>query len=242
METDTMNALQMIDQMDSTTRELIGFSLMGKINGRIAATSMRMAGRAQREGDGIDALNDALADFDEEMANRAFLNGTGVEVPSDDEALEAWVRTKEWLVSEGFRPSPLIETFRFMLERAGTRHASTDEQLDMMAKLSGMSVAAIKSAQATSTAREVARTKATVMAAIDLVEEVYGRVKEDFEGMQMTETGLVVRGTPWEPPAEFKEIVLAAIQSGKRSAIKIANSTEEALGSLALLRAAEDWT
>jgi hypothetical protein len=230
-----------IDQMDASTKDLIGFSLMGKINGRIAATAMRMANRAQRQGNGIDALNDALSEFDAEMTNRAFLNSTGVETPSDAEALEAWVRTKEWLIAEGFKPSPLVETFRYMLERAGTRHASTDEQLEMMAKLSGMSVEAIKASQATSTAREVARTKATVIAAIDLVEEVYTRIADDIDGMQMTESGLMVRGTPWTPPEEFKEILLAAIQSGKRSAIKIANSTEEALGSLALLRAAEDW-
>jgi hypothetical protein len=229
METDTMNkTVAMIEGLDEGTRDLMAFPLMGKVNGRIASVAMRMAGeqlRARPMGD-IDAHNDMMAEFDAAAAGRAFLGTAGVDQGlSDQERLTKWIETKEWLVEQGFKPSALVETFRFMLTGSTEKHTSTDEQLEMMAKLSGMPVEAVRKAELSRKQREVGRTKETVIAAMQLVDDAYES-----------------RGMFDEPPKEFAELVQAAIQSAKRSAIKIANSTEEALGSLALLRVAEDWT
>jgi hypothetical protein len=226
-------AFTAISEMDSNVKELVGFSLMGKVNGKIARYSMRLAGKQQRAGATIDAANDIMAEFDAAIANREFLSNSGVATEDDRELLEQWIDVKEWLVSVGFQPAPIVEMFRFMLNQtasqATAKHLVTDDQVQTMAKLSGMKPEAVRAAKAASVAREIARSKDTVMQALDLVEDVYAGRRPDGE-------------PPEELPAELDEMLLAAIQSGKRSAVKIANSTEEALGSLALLRAAEDWT
>lgn len=233
--------LILLADMDDSTKRLVEYSLMAKINGRILRYSMREAGRAARKvGDDVeDALNDIAAS---NLSDRWFSENAGKAPVTNWDLLISTVCVREWLVSHGYRPLPLIDSFKYVLEQAGAKRSLTNEEVESMAKIAGMSTDTIRKSRETAANREFERTRTVVKEAVSLVDAAYNEAATLMEGPE----GFAMNGErnptgTWEPPEELREIVVEALESAKKGALRSARSTEEALGSLALIRATEDF-
>jgi hypothetical protein len=221
-----------IAEMSDEIKDLIGYSLMAKVNGRIVRHSMRAAAAQMNGPSDLESLNDALAEFDAATQSDAWFDEAGLDKDqrSDVELCDHWIRTKFWLEARGFKDIPLLDSFRFILKSAGEKRLATDTEVEQMAKLSGMTVEQITKANLVATKKEIERTKNTVLKALDIV--------------KMTERSdlrhLADEDSFFEVPEDLNEILLEAIASGKKQAIRNSRSTKDALGALFLLKAEED--
>ena len=206
----------------------VGFSLCGKINGRIISASMRAvaaADRVEKHVGHIDGYNDAIAELDALASTTEFFSNAGrestISVPS--EILAKWLAVREELSNHfNVASQPLIENFKFILERAAGANDMSEDQLEQLSKLSGVAAAGVKAARAKKQQSDFGRTKERVLKAIQLIADT--GPDHDVEAIR----------------AEISDLILDSIKSGKKMAVKTANNTDEALASLILLNAIED--
>lgn len=221
-----------IEEMADEIKDLISYSLMAKVNGRIVRHSMRAAAAELKLPNDLESLNDALAELDAAAQTAAWFDEAGIDhnETTDLDLLDHWLRTSVWLEARGFKALPLLESFKFIMKSSAEKRVASPLEVEQMARLSGMTAEQIMKANKVATDREVQRTKNTVLKALELV----GRTdRNDLKH-------LADEDSYFELPEDFNELLLGAIASGKKQAIKNSRSTQDALGALFLLKAEED--
>lgn len=209
-----------IRDIDADTLQMVGFSLGGKINGRIVSCAMSLANKELNVG-GVDGYNDFLAELQAVEDSSEAISNMGFEPRMDKQKeLACWVGARTLLIEAGQKPSPLSESFAFILNRTQNKELCKDDEAEKLAKLAGMSADDICKTFEARKERDVERTKDTIRKAMQIVADV-------------------IPDTTTNPPG-LEELVLESIQSGRKSAIKMADNAEDALGSLMLLKIFED--
>lgn len=206
----------------------VGFSLCGKINGRIVSFAMRAVAADERSAKAvstIDGYNDAMAELDQLAANTEFFSNAGRESDTMPavEVLAKWLAVREELSNHfNVASQPLIENFKFILERAASANDMTADQLEQLSTLSGVNAASVQAARAKKNEADFGRTKERVLKSIQLIADT--GVDHDVSSIQ----------------EDINDVILDAVGSAKKAAVKTANNTDEALASLILLKSIED--
>ena len=135
------------------------------------------------------------------------------------EVLAAWIGCRDLLIQAGQNAKPLSDSFAWTLQQAAIKH--TDEsQIEELSKASGMSKAELLKEYAKKHETNYARTKDIVFRATDIVAETVSNVS-------VTPPGL-------------RDMIAASILSGRKSAVRMSNSIEEAVASNILLEEFEN--
>lgn len=211
--------IQDLLDMDSAILDLIGFSLSGKIAGQIVGCSMRIATKSIVGEQSIDGFEAELNELRKVEADRMTTDSNGIEPEaSDEEQLTSWLGCRALMAEAGYNNKPLSDTFGFILQRSAL-NTTTDTQLEELATASAMPIETLKKEYETKHAESHAHTKKVVFKALDIVQNTQPNIHD----------------TPKQLPA----MVLAAVMSGRKSAVKMSNNTEEAVASNILLTAFE---
>lgn len=218
-----MQTIEDIRDMDRNTLNLIGFPLAAKLNGKIVSLSMREAFNQMRQAqsNGIDGYNDLMAELQAIEGTTQFFDDAGI-APSEstEEQLAKYLGARKLLAEAGVRVSPISENFGYIMTRAGQKGSVADDDVKKLAEQSGMSEAVVVETFKAKGEKELADTKERILKAMEIISKI-----EPNEA---------------DTPADWKELVLASVQSGRKSAIKIANDTTDAFANLMLLKALED--
>ena len=239
------HTLESVVSLPTDTKELIGFSLISKLNGKIVSASMRAAHAdlttPQVGSDGIDAYNDALARMEAAAAGSDFLDNAGIEqvVRDPREELRAYlfvhsILSDDPVYGDYASKRPVFENFKFILGRAASADAGSEEEMQKVSKASGLSLEEVKQSFAKTHAREFARTEERVLRAIEIITEVGTPIEGETVAFDSDRTDI-----PEIDPSVFDTMVSESFDAGRKSAVKLANNTEDAIASLVLLKASE---
>lgn len=230
-------ALERACVADDEVKGLTGFSLMAKVNGRVVRYSMRLASKLRQEQElatkGVDGLNDLMTSLAAEAAEMESRDNFAMERSEDpEEALVLWLSIRNLLGQSGYKAQPLSDTFTSMLTNEQQKQTADPTTLANMAKVSGLGEETVRSLLAQSGTRNLQRTAETIRLAMQQVSRV----------MPQAQISPDADHTCLEAPFDFAELYQGAIDSAKKSALRIARDPISALAQLATLRAEEDWT
>ena len=224
-------------EAEDDVKQLAGFALMAKVNGRVVRFSMRLASKLRREQElaskGIDGFNDLMTSLKADGDALEALDAFGVAREETPEvSLEKWLTVRNLLALHGYKPLPLRDTFDSMLTSEQGKQKADDKTLKAIVNVSGISEETVKDLLSKSTARNLTRTAETIQAAIQIV--IRHLPKADISS----------GSSPYDvdAPQDFAELYQDALDSAKKSALRIARDPISALAQLAALRAEEDWT
>lgn len=209
--------------LDQETVLLLGFPLMSKVSGKAVACAMRMANKQIRAADTqhIDGFNDMMAEMAQQEASADQFGDMGLDSrPADDILLAQWLGIRDALAGAGVPPTKFSETFQWFIENEVAKHTAKDDDLDALAKHSGMTKAGISAAFKKQSERNVARTMATARVAMDIL--------------------LASPRNDHDAPEGFEEMVGDSFTAAKKAAIGSSNSVTDALTNVLLLRATEE--
>ena len=222
----TTYTVDTIRDMPEDEFELIAFNLSGKVAGRISSNAMSLAGTQVRramhidESDqaGIDEFNDQMNALDQLEAQNEFFANAGIEPPvNKEEQLKLWLGVRQVMVERGFKPSPLAENFKWMIEQTIKRNNPSTEDLEQLAASSDLTMEEVqkifqaKSKRATDDTIEVAK---HAMSLINGLEPM-----------------------SFDTPDGFDKIVHEAIESSRKGAIQRGNSVEDSIANSLILKA-----
>lgn len=230
-------ALERACVADSEMKQLTGFALMAKVNGRVVRYSMRLASklRAEQEAatNGIDGWNDLMTSLQAEADELSALEAHGLERSEDpEEMLVLWLCIRNLLGQSGYKAQPLSDTFLSMLNNEQQKQTADPATLENMAKVSGLPEETVCTLLAQAGTRNIQRTAETIRLAMQQVSRV----------MPQAELEPDADHTCIEAPADFAELYQGALDSAKKSALRIARDPVSALAQLAMIRAEENWT
>lgn len=240
-----------IEDIETLTNEeldFIGFSLAGKINGRIVSYAMRVARNdmfAQRdeseEGPSIDQMNDLEAYFESNKAGADFIANSGLERPDPEwlrDQLRRWMGCRATLADRyaeaGRDPeiSPISENLTYIARNAGKEMTLEQHDIDRLVAMTGQPaeyhVAVFKKKKD----RSVGET-------FDQVKRAYAIIGE-VEPLFETPEPAPVRGAHGQYEDEYTNVFNAAIESGQKVAEQRARSVEDAIAATASLRALKE--
>ena len=224
-------------EAEDDVKQLTGFALMAKVNGRVVRFSMRLASKLRQEQElatkGVDGLNDLMTSLQAEADELEALEAFGLEQEEAPEvSLGKWLTVRNLLAQHGYKPQPLKDTFTSMLTSEQGKQQADDTTLKTMASVSGLPEATVKSLLAQSATRNLQRTAETIRLAMQVV----------ARHLPSAEIGSDTSPYDVDAPQDFAELYQGAIDSAKKSALRIARDPISALAQLATLRAEEDWT
>lgn len=220
---------QSIVEMSEAEFNLIAFSLSGKVAGRISSYSMSLAGTQRRQASmladndqpSIDKFNDQLAALDEIEAQNEFMTNAGQEAPLDKEAeLRAWLGVRQAITDKGFRPNPMAENFKWMIEQTAMRNRVSDEDIEQVVASSSMTTEEATKVLKTDSEQSIQDTVETATHAM--------RLLNDYEPNQNV------------TPDNFDQIVRDAIESSEKTAVKRGNDTKDRIANLLILQSMKD--
>lgn len=203
---------------------LIGFPLMAKVTGRIVGASMGIAGaqiRASRVQD-IDGANEVLNAMRSREANSRQQEDAGFTASHTPEAVLAhWLAIREGLVDLGIEPMEYTEQFTNMIHREASKHAPTEAEITLAAKMSGLTAKQSADSFAAQGKRKSMDTLATADAALGIILDATPNEIFDDE----------------ELDARITTMIDESFDSAKKSLLKTSDSVQDALASLMLLNA-----
>ena len=220
---------QSIADMAEAEFNLIAFSLSGKVAGRISSFSMSLAGTQRRQASmladndqpSIDKFNEQLSALDEIEAQNEFMSNAGQEAPLDKEQeLRAWLGVRQAIMDKGFKPNPMAENFKWMIEQTATRNRVTDEDIAQVVESSSMTTEEATLVLKTDADRSIQDTVETATHAM--------RLLNDYEPDQNI------------TPDNFDQIVRDAIESSEKTAVKRGNDTKDRIANLLILASMKD--
>lgn len=215
-----------IADMAEAEFNLIAFTLSGKVAGRISSLSMSLAGTQRRNANmlansdqpSIDLFNDSLAELDLIESQNEFMKNAGLEAPIDKEKeLHAWLGVRQVIMEKGFRPNPMAENFKWMIEQTATRNKVSDETIQQVVDTSSFTFDDAKKFLETSATSKIKDTVETATHAM--------RLLNDYEPNTS------------ETPDGFDDIVRAAIESSQKGALIRGRDTNDSLANLMILKA-----
>jgi len=218
-------------ELTATELDLVGFSLDGKVKGRILRHSMRIVNqkvhsvtaallKSDVDGLDIDAFNDFEAELEEIESRNQFYESTGFNKPeTDQESLAKWLGVRLALSESGFKITAMSDMFKFIINKAADELILDDKDTSQTAKLSGLKESAVRDLLTRKALKNLASTKERCLEALHLI--------NDIEPVA-------------ETPTDFDKLMLAAIESSKKSAIIRSRTSQDAITNLILIKAMED--
>lgn len=214
-----------LQDMPEDEFELIAFNLSGKVAGRISSNAMSIAGTQVRramhldESDqaGIDDFNDQMNALDQLEAQNEFFSHAGVEpAVNKEEQLKAWLGVRQVMIDRGFKPTPLADNFKWMVEQTIKRNNPTEEMMQELADAGDLSVEQVSKIYKAKASRAIGDTLEVAKHAMTLINGYEPNINETPDG--------------------FSDIVSDSITSSKQTAIVRGNDTTEAMTNLLILK------
>lgn len=214
----------LIEAWGSTEVEYLSFPLAGKTNGRIIRHAMRVLNKEQRQAHSaisIDDLNDFETELRQMEADNDASDKMGLEVIDDRDQLQRWLGVRSRLVTAGADPSPISESFSYMVQREAEKHAVDDVQVQDLVRAMRLSKEDVLAMLKRRQSRAIGSTMDRCKQAMQLINEV---------------------GESFETPEDFAEVYQSCFDSARKAALGRANSTADAIDTVALLNLMEDAT
>ena len=244
---------------DSAAKDLLSYSLMGKLNGRLISYAMRVANETLNETttNGIDGFNELMTDMNATLASMDFMSNAGLPQKSNREQLQAWANAYVLTTQAGFIPNPtLSDSLRFMLKNSMEQAAAkpiSNSELTALARACGLPVVQLErdivagrqAKQQRDRERDALRFQAAAKLIAEAVNEAHASITyatdvgpQEFSSAVYTDVALP------DDNDEVETLLLGVIASARKGratgGARRGDSTEEILTDLALLKAEED--